>query len=380
MRILVLNYEFPPVGGGAAPVCKDLALQLQSRGHEITVVTMGFENLPTFEEIQGVRVYRLPCLRKKKNVCKPWEQYSYLLAVRFFMRQHMKTHCYDVCHVHFVVPTGEAAKWIWKKYGIPYIITAHGSDVEGHNRKVSMKIMHRLLRNGWRGIVNGAYAVISPSQYLIDLMRRNYSCDKYIYIPNGIEWSKWHKCAKIEYKQNKILIMGRLQKFKNVQMILHALSQIELGSWQVDILGDGPYRQELERLAIELDLAEQVRFHGWIDHGTDEQKKFLKEALVYISASQFENCPMSVIEAAASGCIPLLSDIPAHRQLIAESKYYFQLDNSLELEEKIKSVIAGRQQGKSVKGIERYDWSAVVTQYEEELQRASESIKKLHSI
>lgn len=60
---------------------------------------------------------------------------------------------------------------------------------------------------------------------------------------------------------------------------------------------------------------------------------------------------MSVIEAAALGCFPLLSDIPAHRQLIAEGKYYFQLDNPQELVEKIKSVINGWRQGESVKGI-----------------------------
>lgn len=380
MKVLVLNYEFPPLGGGAAPVCKDLAIQLHKRGHEVTVVTMGFGNLPVVEEIQGVKVYRLKCLRKKKNVCKPWEQYSYLMAIRYFMKQHMKTHRYDVCHVHFVIPTGEAAKWIQKKYGIPYIITAHGSDVEGHNQKLSMKIMHRLLRNGWRAIVNGAYVVISPSQYLMDLMRHNYFCNKYIYIPNGIEWNIWHECAQTEYKQNKILVMGRLQKFKNVQMILHAFSQVDLGDWRIDILGDGPYRQELEQLTIKLGLEERIRFHGWIDNGTDEQMKFLKEASIYISASQFENCPMSVIEAASAGCSPLLSDIPAHRQLIAEDKYYFQLDDTQGLAEKIQKLITRKQCAEDIMGIEEYDWEIIAAQYEKELQNASASVKGVLNI
>ena len=69
---------------------------------------------------------------------------------------------------------------------------------------------------------------------------------------------------------------------------------------------------------------------------------------------------MSVIEAAASGCFSLLSDIPAHRELIAEGKYYFQLDNPQELVEKIKSVITGWRQGESVKGIEGYDWELLL--------------------
>ena len=50
MRILVLNYEFPPLGGGAAPVSRDIAVQLSKKGHNVTVVTMGYQELPTYEE------------------------------------------------------------------------------------------------------------------------------------------------------------------------------------------------------------------------------------------------------------------------------------------------------------------------------------------
>jgi len=374
MKVLVLNYEFPPMGGGAAPVSKDISLQLSKKEQDVTVVTMGYEDLPAYEEIKGIKVYRLKCLRSRKSSCKPWEQYSYLLAVRSFMKKHMLTQHYDVCHTHFVIPTGEAAKWIKRKYRIPYIITAHGSDVEGHNQKTTMKIMHRILRSGWRKIVDESYAVVSPSEYLMDLMKRNYLCDKYAYIPNGIEWDKWHQCGKPEYKQNKILIMGRLQKFKNVQMILCALNLVDLGDWQGEILGDGPYRQELEELSFELGLSDRVHFRGWIDNGTEEQIRFVKEASLYISASQFENCPMSVIETAAAGCYPLLSDIPAHRQLIAEDVFFFKLDDLERLAEKMQKVITDRKQGiENIAGISRFDWKNIIQQYEALLYRASEA-------
>lgn len=372
MNILVLNYEFPPLGGGAAPVCKDIAIQLQKRKHDVTVLTMGFDSLPAYEEIQGVKVYRLKCFRRKKNVCKPWEQYSYLLAVRHFMKKHMLTHHYDICHTHFVIPTGEAAKWIKKKYRIPYIITAHGSDVEGHNQKSTMKIMHRLLRSGWRKIVTESCAVVSPSRYLMELMRHNYPCDKYVYIPNGIEWDKWHRYAKAENKKHTILIMGRLQKFKNVQMILRALKKVNLEDWQVEILGDGPYRQELERMAIEFGMAKKIHFRGWIDNGTEEQLMIVKEASLYISASQFENCPMSVIETVVAGCYPLLSDIPAHRQLITEDQYFFQLDDLQELAKKIQEIIYSNGKiEEDIKDTLRFDWKTIIQQYEEVLYRAS---------
>jgi len=374
MKILVLNYEFPPLGGGAAPVSRDLSIYLRKQGHEVTVVTMGFKDLPPYEEVQGVKIYRLACIRKSKSSCKPWEQFSYLLAARQFMKQHMQDHNYDVCHTHFVIPTGEAARWVKERYHIPYIITAHGSDVEGHNQKMSMKIMHRVLRSSWRRIVKESGAVVSPSKYLKDLMNRNYPCDKYIYIPNGIEWDKWHAFARPEYKKKKILVMGRLQKFKNVQMILEALAKVDLGDWQVEVLGDGPYREQLELLTEELTLSGKVRFRGWIDNGTEEQLTYIREASLYISASQFENCPMSVIETAAAGCHPLLSDIPAHRQLIAGDEYYFGLGDVEGLAKKIQRAVRGEVVSpEGMIDVSGYDWKAVIEKYEWIIKKIEES-------
>jgi glycosyltransferase involved in cell wall biosynthesis len=370
MKILVLNYEFPPLGGGAAPVSRDISIQFVKQGHDVTVVTMGYGDLPGYEELQGVKIYRLSCLRTKKSSCKPWEQYTYLMALRRFMKKHMLTHTYDVCHTHFVIPTGEAAKWVKRKYNIPYVITAHGSDVEGHNRKLTMRIMHRILRKSWRKIVDESFIVISPSMYLMDRMKNNYDCGKYIYIPNGIEWNKYHEMSKGENKTKNILIMGRLQKFKNVQTILNALSMVDLKDWTVDILGDGPYREELEQISDRLGLSSKVTFHGWIDNGTSEQLSYIKKACVYITASKFENCPMSVIETVAAGCYPLLSDIPAHRQLIESDEYYFETNNPTELADKIKVAMEKYEFGfGDTIDVSMYDWNDIIKQYEDVLQK-----------
>lgn len=368
MNILVLNYEFPPLGGGAAPVSQDLAIQLSGRGHNVTVVTMGYGDLSETEVLEGVQVYRLKCWRKFKGVCRPWEQFTYLQAVRKFMKRYTKDHKFDVCHAHFVIPTGEVAKWVKKKYGIPYIVTAHGSDVEGHQRKKSMIIMHRILRNAWRKIVREAAAVVAPSTYLMDLMSRNYSCGRYTYIPNGIDYRRFHTISRQEEKEKIILVMGRLQQFKNVQMIIEALSMVELGEWNVEILGEGPYYETLNRMVMMAGLEKKVKFRGWLDHGSDEHLNYLKKASIYISASQFENCPMSVIESIAAGCRPLLSDIPAHRQLVSEDQYYFQVSNVRQLAEKIEEYIQGKEYIQKM-DMEGYDWGNIVIQYEELLKK-----------
>lgn len=366
MNILVLNYEFPPLGGGAAPVARDISLNLQKKGHRVTVLTMGYLDLPEYEEYEGMRVYRLKCLRSKKNECKPWEQYTYLLAVKRFMKQHMKENSYDICHTHFVIPTGEAARYIKKKYCIPYVITAHGSDVEGHNSKTTMKIMHFFLRYGWRKIVNNAICVISPSVYLKELMEKNYPKGEYCFIPNGIDWDRYFALANEKAKEKRILIMGRLQKFKNVQTILSALSNCILTNWRVDVLGDGPYREELENLCRELKLQDMVTFYGWIDNKSEEQLEIIKKASIYITASKFENCPMAVIEAITAGCYPLLSDIPAHRQLVKQDEYFFEVNNYMQLADKLNDAIKKIESNDwDIIDTRKYDWKEILIQYEE---------------
>lgn len=372
MKILVLNYEYPPLGGGAAPVSRDISMEFQKRGHEVTLLTMGFGSLPEHENQNGVEIYRLKCIRKKMNSCQPWEQYSYLCAVRKFMKNHPDLQKCDVCHTHFVIPTGEVALYLKKKYGIPYVITAHGSDVEGHNKKTTMKIMHRILRTSWRNIVKNAYCVISPSSYLKDLMEKNYSKAKYEMIPNGIDIKKYEELNCLKDKKKKILIMGRLQKFKNVQTIINAIALVDLKDWSVDILGDGPYRKELEKQVRNLNLESKITFHGWIENNSSEQLKFLKESSIYISASQFENCPMSVIETIAAGDYPLLSDIPAHRQLVSENEFYFAPNDTKGLAKKIEEKLT-LEITEFQYDLNKYDWCNIGLKYEDILKNAKDN-------
>ena len=263
MNILVLNYEYPPLGGGAAPVCRDLAAGMAEKGHKVTVVTMGYPGLPACERQGNVRIVRLRCLRKRAHACMPWEALSYIAAAKRFLEEHLKKQRYDVCHAHFILPTGPVARWLKQKYAIPYVLTAHGSDVEGHNSKLYMRLLHRLLRPVWRRIVRDSYAVVAPSVYLMKLLNREMRSGHYIRIPNGIDIRKYETAG--EKKKRRILLMGRMQKAKNFQVVLNAVGKIPEELWngyKVDILGDGPYRKELEKLSEKPEIRERVVFRG----------------------------------------------------------------------------------------------------------------------
>lgn len=369
MNILMLNYEFPPIGGGASPVSYDIGKGLAALGHKVTVVTMAYKDLPAHEERDGMTIYRVKCWRTQKMVCHPWEQATYILSAMHFIKHKLQVVDYDICYTHFIIPTGAIAWWIKKKYKLPYVITSHGSDVIGHNNK-RFKTLYALVRKPWCGIVREASCVVSPSQYLMELMKKNEPSGKYQLIQNGIDTSFFQKT---EEKQKKILIMCRLQETKNVQCVIKALNQIDLKDWHVDILGDGPYKEILQQMVQERNLNDKVSFKGWVTNKSEEHLKILQEASIYISASRVENCPTSILEVMACGANVLLSDIPAHRQLVesVDQDVFFQMEDDKALADKVSKLMDKLEtQGKLFNDYDvlAFDWKKSIAAYDKLLE------------
>lgn len=367
MNILVLNYEFPPIGGGGGAVSRDLAIMLKRRGHSVTVITMQYGNLPAKEEIEGVTVYRVKCLRKEAGVCHPQEQLTYLVSAIRFFRKYLREESFDVCHAHFIIPTGVAAVYLKQHFHIPYVITAHGSDVEGYNQK-RFRLMHKVLRPAWKYIVRRAENVIAPSQFLEELMLRSDRSCHYTVIPNGIDLAYYKRLAAEYPKTKSMITLCRLQEPKGVQDVIRAFAEVRQPGWVLKIVGDGPYRGELEHLTEELQIRDSVIFYGWIENKSEQYEKLLRESYLYLSGSRFENCPMSVLEAAAAGCRLLISDIPAHRLLLDAQDSFFSCGNVKALSGQM-SVAMQAYDAKAYTAyeVEKYDWENVCARYEEVL-------------
>lgn len=365
MNILMLNYEFPPIGGGASPVSYDIGKGLVKLGHQVTVVTMAYKDLPSHEKKDGMDIYRVKCLRKEKMVCHPWEQATYIISAVHFLKHRLNIRDYDICYTHFIIPTGPVAWWLKKKYHLPYVITSHGSDVIGHNNK-RFKLLYALVKKPWCRIVRDAAAVVAPSKYLLELMQNNEKKGNYELIRNGVDTAFF---GRGEAKKKKILIMCRLQETKNVQCVIRALAKVNLGEWKVEILGDGPYKEVLKQLTEECNLDDKITFCGWVNNRSNEHLQALQEASIYISASLVENCPTAVLEAASCGANLLLSDIPAHRQLTEalDSDIFFKAEYPEDLAEKLQKLMYHIEETGNLENqydLLPYDWAMAVQKYE----------------
>lgn len=134
-----------------------------------------------------------------------------------------------------------------------------------------------------------------------------------------------------------VLFAGRLDAGKNVRNLILALADIaDDVPFIALVCGDGPLRQQLERLAGESGIAQRVVFTGYVSNIWT----LMKGADAVVSLSRFEGCPNVVIEAMACGCPLVLSDIPAHREVInGYGAAFVDPDNPTEAGRTIKAVL-----------------------------------------
>lgn len=156
---------------------------------------------------------------------------------------------------------------------------------------------------GWdftRIIYNRADLVLTPSFALKRELEKNG-----VYVPvdvqsNGIEVKEF--TVKEDYTlKNKILHIGRLGPEKNVDVLLKAFALIAKKNKELtfEIIGDGPERKYLEKLAKRLRIDSQVVFRGFLDRSI--VIKEISESDLFVTASTIETQGLVILEAMASG-------------------------------------------------------------------------------
>jgi glycosyltransferase involved in cell wall biosynthesis len=294
LRVLKASYEFPPLGGGGAKVAHGIARRLVARGQPVDLLTMSFRGLPRREVVSGVQVRRIPGVRMRVSSCSFVEMIPYVLLAPWHVIRRVRRHRYLVNHSHFIFPDGIVAYIVKRFTGMPYVITAHGSDVPGYNPN-RFRILHRLLLPVWKRITTDASLIICPSASIQQLIVTSNPAVKTRIIPNAIDSNKFRPGAK---QPRRLLIVTRMFERKGVQYVLRALAGMR-GHFDVQIVGDGPYLAELQALAQELDVP--CKFWGHVDNDSAELKELYETAAIFVFTSESENFPIVLLEAMIAG-------------------------------------------------------------------------------
>ena len=296
MKILVLCYEYPPVGGGGGRVAAAVAEGLVRSGHEVRVVSAGLRHLPFEAEVNGVTVLRPQSFRRREDTCSVAEMALYLLTAFLPAWKICRIWKPDVIHAHFVVPTGALALALHRFTGIPYVLTAHLGDVPGGVPEQTDSLF-RVLGPFIRPIWKKAAGISAVSGFVADLAAKNCGVRAAV-ILNGV--SMLPPPATLQSgNPPRIVMLGRLSIQKNPLLAIQALALVKDLPWHFEVIGEGPLSASMRELVSTSGLEGRVTFSGWL--AADEVSKRLGMVDVLLMTSTSEGLPMAGIEVLRHG-------------------------------------------------------------------------------
>lgn len=320
MNILILNYEFPPVGGGASSASYNLAKQFVKNKHSVDVLTCRISGKSKVENIEGITVYRVLSIRKGPHEAGLFGAFSYLIAAHFKLRNLIKVKKYNYAIFFFAVPTGLLSFYWHRKVNMPYIICLRGSDVPKYDQDAKLvNSIHSSIFPITHHILKNAHKVIANSISLRSLALNSFPDIPISVITNGVSHTifKPNSNKKINTEVINALCVARLVKRKGVNLILHALECSELSNLNIWIVGSGPDEKNLLQLAEKLGIKDRVKFIG--REFSEQLAERYAKADFLIHAALTESFSMTLLEAMASGLPIIASDVGGIPELIEDN-------------------------------------------------------------
>lgn len=315
MRVLLLNYEYPPLGGGAGVATEALARGLAGRGVTVEIVTAGEEN-ETISEVRWdgraareglLTIHRVKSRRVGVHQAGMGGALSYLIRALPVARARLLAERFDVVHVCFSLPTG-AMLPLLPLGDIPVLLSLRGSDVPGYDTSQRwLQRAHWLLRPLTRWIWRRADRVVAVCE---SLGRQALLTDRrlrYSVIPNGVDLAAFRPPPVGRIRRTdriRCLAVARLVERKGLDDLIRAIAVLERGRFELEIVGSGPEEQALRALALQLGIGGEVIFAGSLDR-TDLARRY-READLFTLAARAESLGNVFAEAMASG-LPIVT-------------------------------------------------------------------------
>lgn len=280
----------------------------------------------------------------------PYLYFERLVWKKF--RDRIKQGAYDV--VHRITPLSPALPSTLarrcQKAGVPFVIGPLNGGVPwpkgfGGTRRREKEWLSYLRGSlkwmpGYHKTRRSASGIIIGSRITLNQLPQKYR-SKAVYIPeNAIDPNLFppRPIHRIE-RPLRIASLGRLVPLKGTDMLLEACTELmQKGALTLDIIGDGPERAHLEKMAQANGVADSVTFAGWIEHEQVNQRLCQADLLGFPSIREFGGGV--ALEAMALGVVPLVIDYGGPSELVTEDTgFRIPMDNRTAIVHNMRSTL-----------------------------------------
>lgn len=334
MHIANFTNFYLPVVNGVVRSVESFRKALTRQGHNVFV----FAQSDGDYEDEAPFIFRYPSLTLPVYVEVPA-----VIPVSPFIDQLLPRLMLDVIHTHHPFLLGSTAARKAEELNLPLVFTFHTQYQEYTHyvplpQEVFQDFLKGTIKSWLRDFMGICQHIVIPSESMKKILVSDYGLqDSFTVIPTGINLEPYRNAdgnelrARMGWQNEKVLVsMGRLAIEKNWSVLLQSfqIAQRKHPNIRLVIIGDGPEKNALQKLAEELGIAERVTFTGEIPF--EDVPAYLRAADLFVFASVSETQGLVTMEAMAAGLPVVAVDASGTRDIVENGREGFLVPNDQE--------------------------------------------------
>lgn len=302
MKLVAVNWQDleNPLGGGAETHLHEILERLVGFGHEVVLLCGGWKGCPPRAVRHGVEIHRVGTRQ------------TFPFLVRRYWERQLKARDFDVLYEDINKVPLYTTRWGARRVVavVPHLFGDAAFQELNPVLASAVWLAERPLATMYRRV---PFQAISQST-ADDLLLRGISAKRVVVIPPGVSADYYTPDPAARAARPTFAYLGRLKKYKGVDLVIRAFAKIGHPEAQLEIAGAGDYRPELERLVATLALGGRVRFLGFVSEA--EKLAVYRRAWGVALASPKEGWGLTNVEAEACGTPVVASNSPGIRESV----------------------------------------------------------------